>query len=161
MNPDDFTSILESSRSTRGNRSRNIGDSHQVVVADRPSSSPVWATTNVPVHAAATKVPALAQPTTAAPARRTSRRASAAPNGSGILAPSAGTTTASGRVTWSSGSSATLRPWCVRALVETPTSRTSKGAGVLPEDRARSLAVSRVSSTAARPVSNAPSKTST
>ena len=50
--PEELTTMHDSASVTSGKRSRNSGASHHEVVARRPSSSEVWAKTNVPVHAA-------------------------------------------------------------------------------------------------------------
>lgn len=112
------------------------------------------------MHAAATPMPCPRQARNCALARTTSGRASAASSLGGVLAFSAGTTTQSGRATSPAGRTAMDSPSAVRMRRPTPATVTSNGAGASDCMDASSLAVSKVSSSAVRPVSNTPSSAS-
>src|SRR6266478_5992749 len=157
----DFTIIRDSSRRTFGYLWRNKGESHQVVVESWLSSSPDSATTNVPTQAAAVPAPLSAHDRSVSAASLTSGLARAACSGPGILNPIAGTTTQSGTIRIGAAETGTVSPCDVLTAFRTPTIDTSKRGEARPDISASSFAVSKASSTVARPVSKAPSSAST
>src|ERR1700739_3225384 len=92
----DLTTISDSSSNTRGYRSRNIGASHQVVVARCWLSIPDSASTKVPAQAALNVAPSFAHFRNAFAASRTSGLARPAFRVSGVLHAIAGTIPHSG-----------------------------------------------------------------
>src|SRR3981081_3320478 len=113
-----------------------MGANHHVVVARWPLSNDVSATTNVDVHAAAISAFWSAHLRRRVPASRTSGRAKASPSASGILAPNAGTITASGFAVPPATIVGTDKPCAVRTLRRTPISDTSKRVAVIPAELA-------------------------
>src|SRR3984885_11977436 len=89
----DLTTMADSSSNTRGYRSRNIGASHQVVVACCRLSRPDSASTKVPAQAALNVAPSFAHSRSAFVASRTSGLARAGFRVTGVLHAIAGTIT--------------------------------------------------------------------
>ncbi len=146
--------MRDSSSSICGKRSRNIGASHQLVVARWPSSSAVPASKKVPVQAAQTMVPPPETSLSQAVASTTSGFSNANARAGGILAPSAGTTMTSGRTAALTGTTGTIKPLAVRIRRRNPTSETSNWGTDKPTEGASSLAMPRVSIKVDTPVSN-------
>src|SRR5579862_1160168 len=92
----DVTTMFDSSSNTLGYRSRNIGASHQVVVARCWLRRPDSASTKVPAQAALNVAPSFAHFLKAFAASRTSGLARPAFRVSGVLHAIAGTITHSG-----------------------------------------------------------------
>ncbi len=124
-----------------------------------PSSNALSASKKVPVQAAPASAPVFDHFCNAATASATSACAKRAASVSGILAPSAGTSTTSGFCTLCAGTTGTVNPCAVRTRRRTPTSVSSIGDGACASVPASSLAVVSVSVRAARPRSNTPSRT--
>ncbi len=151
ITPPSSITIAPSSSATRGNRARNVGPSHHVVVARRPSSTPASASTKLAAHAPATRAPAARHRAISAAASRTSGRARISSTRAGTSALIAGTITSSGRcLTDATGTSS---PWPVRTRRRTPIRATRNG-GRAP---ASAFAIASVSWIAASPMSNTPS----
>src|SRR5579883_1983391 len=94
-------------------------------------------------------------------AARASGVASAAASGSGVRSPMAGTTTQSGGARPCTGKAGTSKPCELRTRRSKATTRTSNISDASPSAAVSSLAIANASSTAARPVSKTPLRTST
>ncbi len=156
----DLTTMPDSSSNTSGYRSRNIGASHQVVVARRWLSRPDSARTKVPVHAALNVAPSFAHFRTAWAASRTSGLARPAFRVTGVLHASAGTITHPG-FCLPTGSIGTFSPCAVWTVRRIPTILTSNCGTASPVILVNSFAVWKASKMADKPRSKASSSAST